>query len=567
MRYRPQQQHRMSTTYPKAPIGIRVISYLSAKLCPRWQINRALWFKCSVLGLTYLAYTCYHMTRKPLSVVKSVLHRNCSGVTLPPEFSNAASTDGGGGGGGGPVPPNDSTWCDYPPFDAPDFNALLGTLDSAFLFSYAIAMFAAGFVAERVSLRYFLALGMALSGVFCYLFGMAKVYDVHTIWYFVFVQAMAGMFQTTGWPGVVTVVGRWFGKSKRGLIFGIWNSHTSIGNILGVMIAAHYVERDWSLSFIVPGFLMGVVGFVLFLFLVERPDIVDCQEKVGDHRQRIGANAVGGGPSSSRGWGEVDAADVEDVAGVSTEQDNVSTRSLRGSYYSNSEINERTPIIGSINREPARDRVIGFYDALRIPGVLQFSFSLFFSKLVNYTFLFWLPFYIQSSSSMGPELSAHVSTVFDIGGIIGAIAAGMMSDASGKPATTCTTMMVIAAPLLLVYRYWGNVSLPLNILILLLVGLVVNGPYALITTSVSAELGQHSSLNGNDKALATVTAIIDGTGSVGAAIGPLLAGMFSDWDNVFYMLVTADLLALWLLMGIVRRELSRRNANLNVRIE
>lgn len=41
----------------------------------------------------------------------------------------------------------------------------------------------------------------------------------------------------------------------------------------------------------------------------------------------------------------------------------------------------------------------------------------------------------------------------------------------------------------------------------------MNGPYALITTTVSAELGQHSSLE--DNALATVTAIIDGTGSIG----------------------------------------------------
>ena len=50
-------------------------------------------------------------------------------------------------------------------------------------------------------------------------------------------------------------------------------------------------------------------------------------------------------------------------------------------------------------------------------------------------------------------------------------------------------------------------------------GLLVNGPYALITTSVSAELGTHKSLVSSSKALATVTAIIDGTGSVGAAVG------------------------------------------------
>ena len=46
-------------------------------------------------------------------------------------------------------------------------------------------------------------------------------------------------------------------------------------------------------------------------------------------------------------------------------------------------------------------------------------------------------------------------------------------------------------------------------------GLLVNGPYALITTSVSAELGTHRSLVSSAKALATVTAIIDGTGSIG----------------------------------------------------
>ena len=40
-------------------------------------------------------------------------------------------------------------------------------------------------------------------------------------------------------------------------------------------------------------------------------------------------------------------------------------------------------------------------------------------------------------------------------------------------------------------------------------------------------LGQHPSLRGSSKALATVTAIIDGTGSIGAAIGPLLAGALS----------------------------------------
>lgn len=140
-------------------------------------------------------------------------------------------------------------------------------------------MFASGFVAERVSLRYFLAFGMLFSAIFTYAFGLAKVYNIHSMWYFIFVQALAGICQTTGWPGVVTVVGRWFGRSKRGLIFGIWNSHTSLGNIMGTLIAAHYVESDWANSFMVPALAMGIVGFIMFLFLVDSPDIVGCQEQ------------------------------------------------------------------------------------------------------------------------------------------------------------------------------------------------------------------------------------------------------------------------------------------------
>lgn len=32
--------------------------------------------------------------------------------------------------------------------------------------------------------------------------------------YVVFFQILNGMFQTTGWPGVVSAVGKWFGKGR-----------------------------------------------------------------------------------------------------------------------------------------------------------------------------------------------------------------------------------------------------------------------------------------------------------------------------------------------------------------
>lgn len=534
----------MSLMFSEIPWGVRILQKVAGKCCPQsFHFKREMCYKASVVFLTYIAYMSYHLSRKPISVVKAVLHRNCSGLTPP----------------GPDKPPN---WCDWAPFDGSDSTAsqLLGELDSAFLFCYAVAMFISGFVAERVNLRYFLSLGMMFSGIFSYLFGIGKTYEIHSLGYYVVVQGLAGIAQTTGWPGVITVMSNWFGKSKRGLIFGLWNSHTSIGNILGSLIAAEYVETDWALSFIMPGLIIAVAGFLLFLFLVVNPGDVNCvvSEPCIDstHYKHLNNQIANTGSSSnSRRSSDSDVDDSEIMIG----EHEVIRRAT----------SERTPLMGE-SLASSDHQAIGFMGALRIPGVIEFSLTLFFAKLVSYTFLYWLPLYVNKSTTMGATLSADLSTLFDVGGIVGAIVAGVISDKSEMPATTCVGMLFLSAPMMFIYQKLSVVSIGVNMLLLLLVGLLVNGPYALITTSVSAELGTHSSLEGNSKALATVTAIIDGTGSIGAAIGPLLAGFVSSygWSNVFYMLIISDILALLFLIRLVKSEISRfRTHRRGLRIE
>ncbi len=55
----------------------------------------------------------------------------------------------------------------------------------------------------------------------------------------------------------------------------------------------------------------------------------------------------------------------------------------------------------------------------------------------------------------------------------------------------------------------------------------ISGPYTLVSSAVAADLGSHPSLKGNPNAMATVTGIIDGTGSVGSA----LQGT-KEWDGM-----------------------------------
>lgn len=44
-------------------------------------------------------------------------------------------------------------------------------------------------------------------------------------------------------------------------------------------------------------------------------------------------------------------------------------------------------------------------------------------------------------------MSADLSTLFDVGGIIGAIAAGVISDYTGMSATTCVGLLALCAPM------------------------------------------------------------------------------------------------------------------------
>lgn len=250
---------------------------------------------------------------------------------------------------------NDAGWA---PFDGPQGTHRLGELDLAFLSSYSIGMYFAGHIGDRIDLRLFLVFGMMGSGLLTMIFGLGYWFNVHLLAFFVIVQIVCGLFQSIGWPCVVAVVGNWFGKSKRGLIMGVWNSHTSVGNIIGSVIASGVLEYGWGWSFVVPGILVIFMGVLVFSFLIVRPE-------------DLGFEFLG--------------KDVE--MGVEGKEAENSGKAVES---------EEAGLLRSNNMENSDSSgAIGFLEAWRLPGVAPFAFCLFFSKLVAYTFLYWLPFYIR----------------------------------------------------------------------------------------------------------------------------------------------------------------------------
>ena len=346
-------------TVRSTPPGILLIKSIRGK---EWRHRT---YRYVVLLITFIAYACYHASRKPSSIVKSVMDPHPKqiigenpwpvGEIFVKEDTSINRTRKGG----------------WAPFNGTDATSKLGEIDVAFLACYSMGMYVAGHLGDTLDLRLFLTSGMIGSGIFVVLFGMGYFWDIHVFWFYLLMQMIAGLFQATGWPSVVAVIGNWFGKRKRGLIMGVWNAHTSVGNISGSLLAASVLDSGWGWSFILPGLLIILGGIIVFLFLPAYP------EDIGFPCPHSSASSV---------CGESTDEEVEVGRG--------------NSEMSATNIPTNVPRNGSVSR-----RSVGLGQACLIPGVIPFAFCLFFTKLVAYTFLYWLPFYI---SQTGIVLSSEI---------------------------------------------------------------------------------------------------------------------------------------------------------------
>lgn len=512
-----------------SPFGCFTLS----RLFPHSKLWNSKWlYKYSILIITYFAYVTYHMTRKAVSVVKPAWHddNGCGRYDLP----NGTDWDNG-------------SWCDWKPFDKDKDTArsYFMEMDLAYQLGYALAMFAAGSIADRMSLRIFLVAGMILSSLSSFLLALAWFLEIHKLEYFIVVQAFAGIVQSSGWPAVVNLVGNWWGNKNRGLIMGIWNSHTSVGNIIGNELPAVFLKdvpfKPWGWSFVVPALIMLVMAGVVWLFVIDHPANTTVTKILFNDSDAAPIIAT----SSMVKHGSTD--DTEQTTEIHP-SDNSDTDDLIGNV----------PITSGFRETKA----VGFLQALLIPGVVEFSLGLLFAKSVAYTFLYWLPSYLESSFDYSDIRAANIASLFDVGGIFGGIAAGVISDRYKMPALTCSVFLFLAGPILFIITAVKSPVQSIVIILLIIAGFFVNGPYALITTAVSAQLGEHKSLHGNSRAMATVTAIIDGTGSLGAAVGPFIAGWLSkidkDWTYFFYFLIVCNILSMLLLLRLTICEILLR---------
>ncbi|KRZ54253.1 Sugar phosphate exchanger 3 [Trichinella nativa] len=153
-------------------------------------------------------------------------------------------------------------------------------------------------------------------------------------------------------------------------------------------------------------------------------------------------------------------------------------------------------------------------------------------------------------------LPDHISTWFDWGGIFGGIVGGLISDLIGKRTPVICTQLVFATVALFAYTKSPN-DMIINALLMGVAGFFCSGPGNLISAAVSADLGRQKEVANNAQAMSTVTGIVDGTGSVGAAIGQLAIPHLQanlGWNSVFYLFICMTAVTVLCLLQLCIKE-------------
>lgn len=143
----------------------------------------------------------------------------------------------------------------------------LGLLGSILYITYGASKFLSGILGDRSNPRYFMSIGLILTGVFNVLFGMSSFF-----WAFAVFWGLNGWFQGWGWPGCAKLLTHWYSHSERGRWWSLWNtSHNIGGALIPIIVAACAEYYGWRYAMYVPGLICIAAGFFVMNRLRDTP--------------------------------------------------------------------------------------------------------------------------------------------------------------------------------------------------------------------------------------------------------------------------------------------------------
>ncbi len=205
---------------------------------------------------------------------------------------------------------------------------------------------------------------------------------------------------------------------------------------------------------------------------------------------------------------------------------------------------------GTTASEAAADRRAARRKVLRSPAVWSYGAAYFCIKLMRYSLLFWLPWYLEKGLGYAPATAGYASTSFEVGGIVGTIGLGLLSDrvkGVSRAAFSAASLVALAGAFVL-YDAVGGAGIAVNFAAMALVGALLFGPDALLSGVATQEIGGAA-------AAAVAAGVVNAIGSLGAILQEVVTRGVSSrwgWPALFHVFVGLSILSALCLAPAIR---------------
>lgn len=363
----------------------------------------------------------------------------------------------------------------------------LGLLGSLLSISYGASKFLSGILGDRCNPRYFMSIGLILTGVFNLCVGMTSLW-----WAFAIFWTLNGWFQGWGWPGCAKLLTHWYSQSERGRWWSFWNtSHNLGGAVIPILVGVCAELFGWRASLYIPGIICICGG----LFLMNR---------LRDTPQSLGLPPV-------------------------------------EKYRNDYEVRKKNESVDFSTKE------LLFKYVLKNRYIWILAFSYFFIYVIRTGINDWSVFYLIEKKGYSFTQAGFCVCWFEVGGVFGSLAAGWASDVlfQGRrnPINVLFTIAILG--LCITFMSLPVAAIWLDAFFLFAFGFFIFGPQMLI--GIAAAEMSHKSAVATATGFAGSFAYL-GAAVAGGPLGAIAKE--SGWDAFLWTLIGCSIMSILLLLPL-----------------
>lgn len=362
-------------------------------------------------------------------------------------------------------------------------NTEMGLILSVATIIYAISKFTSGVLSDRSNARYFMAIGLIASALMNVFVGFSSA-----LLAFIIFWGFNNLFQGMGMPPCSRLLTLWYSRQESGRAWGIWNSSHQIGGAIIVILSGYLVDDyGWRYAFYVPAVIAVVVAFFIMNRLRDTPESL-------------------GLPPVNVYKGEITQEEEEEL-----EQD--------------------------LPQDTLKEIFVKYILKNRMVWIV--SIANFFVYIVRIGMLDWAPKMLVESKGVDIQDAGYIVSTFEIVGMVGAFAAGWLSDSLFKgrrgPVSVLFMLLLIFSVIALIYipegHFWTLA------IILSAIGFFVYGPQMLVAVAATDFA--------TEKAAAAAVGLTGLFGYIGATVCGIGTGIIVDnygWTGGIYFYVGAAII-------------------------